>query len=47
MILENVKESSHYSEQFIRTILSRLQFRREDVHKKVKILIGGERVKQH
>ena len=44
-ILENVKESSYYSEQLIRTVLSRLQFKREDVHKKVYVLSGGERVK--
>ncbi|MBM7602398.1 macrolide transport system ATP-binding/permease protein [Metabacillus crassostreae] len=44
-ILENVKEASQYTEQFIRTVLSRLQFKREDVHKKVAMLSGGERVK--
>ncbi|MBP0724105.1 ABC-F type ribosomal protection protein [Bacillus sp. RG28] len=44
-ILENVKESSNYSEHLIRTVLSRLQFKREDVHKKVLMLSGGERVK--
>jgi macrolide transport system ATP-binding/permease protein len=44
-ILENVKETSNYTEQFIRTILSRLLFKREDVHKKVYMLSGGERVK--
>ncbi|MFD3449688.1 ribosomal protection-like ABC-F family protein [Microbacteriaceae bacterium 4G12] len=44
-ILENVKETSHYTEQFIRTILSRLLFKREDVYKKVHMLSGGERVK--
>ncbi|WP_214480533.1 ribosomal protection-like ABC-F family protein [Bacillus sp. SM2101] len=44
-ILENVKESSHYSEQFIRTVLSRLRFKRENVHNKVSMLSGGERVK--
>jgi macrolide transport system ATP-binding/permease protein len=44
-ILENVKESSQFTESFIRTVLSRLLFKREDVHKKVKLLSGGERVK--
>ncbi|MGP4082157.1 ribosomal protection-like ABC-F family protein [Pseudalkalibacillus sp. R45] len=44
-ILENVKESSLHTEQFIRTVLSRLQFKREFVHKKVKMLSGGERFK--
>lgn len=44
-ILENVKETSHYTEHFIRTILSRLLFKREEVHKKVQMLSGGERVK--
>jgi macrolide transport system ATP-binding/permease protein len=44
-ILENVKETSRYTEQFIRTILSRLLFKREDVHKQVHMLSGGERVK--
>ncbi|TYR81839.1 ABC-F type ribosomal protection protein [Priestia megaterium] len=44
-ILENIKEDSPYSESFIRTVLSRLLFKREDVHKKVHLLSGGERVK--
>lgn len=44
-ILENVAENSPYSEVFIRTILARLLFKREDVHKKVNVLSGGERVK--
>ncbi|MBM7702984.1 ribosomal protection-like ABC-F family protein [Metabacillus iocasae] len=44
-ILENVKENSRYTETFIRTVLSRLLFKREDVHKKVHMLSGGERVK--
>ncbi|OZM58390.1 ABC-F type ribosomal protection protein [Lottiidibacillus patelloidae] len=44
-ILENVKETSQYSEAFIRTVLSRLHFKREEVHIKVAMLSGGERVK--
>ncbi|WP_110112081.1 ribosomal protection-like ABC-F family protein [Bacillus sp. CGMCC 1.16541] len=44
-ILENVQKSSRYTETFIRTVLSRLLFKREDVHKKVCMLSGGERVK--
>ncbi len=44
-ILENVSENSPYSEEFIRTVLARLLFKREDVHKKVSVLSGGERVK--
>ena len=44
-ILENIKEDSPYTEQFIRTVLSRLLFKREDVYKKGEMLSGGERVK--
>lgn len=44
-ILENVQVSSKYSEQFIRTVLARLLFKREEVHKPVYLLSGGERVK--
>lgn len=44
-ILENVMEDSIHSETFVRTLLSRLLFRNDDVHKKINILSGGERVK--
>ncbi|SER81616.1 ribosomal protection-like ABC-F family protein [Salipaludibacillus aurantiacus] len=44
-ILENILESSRYSETFIRTVLARLQFKREEVFKPVWKLSGGERVK--
>ncbi|WP_413376467.1 ribosomal protection-like ABC-F family protein [Alkalihalobacillus sp. 1P02AB] len=44
-ILENVQETSDYPESFIRTVLARLLFKRDDVHKKVYMLSGGERVK--
>ncbi|SMP15000.1 ABC transporter [Laceyella tengchongensis] len=44
-ILENVRASSRYDETMIRTVLARLLFRREEVHKPVSVLSGGERVK--
>lgn len=44
-ILENVQSTSKQSETFIRIILARLHFYREDVYKKVDVLSGGERVK--
>ncbi|WP_202081180.1 ribosomal protection-like ABC-F family protein [Caldalkalibacillus salinus] len=44
-ILDNVSVQSPYSEHFIRTVLARLQFRREDVHKRIRVLSGGEKVK--
>lgn len=44
-ILDNVQVTSKYSEQFIRTVLARLLFKREEVHKPVYLLSGGERVK--
>lgn len=44
-ILENVKTTSKQDETFIRTVLARLLFFREDVYKKVGVLSGGERVK--
>ncbi|MDN4526891.1 ribosomal protection-like ABC-F family protein [Fictibacillus fluitans] len=44
-ILENVSEQSPYSKMFIRTVLARMLFKREDVHKKVSVLSGGQRVK--
>ncbi len=40
-ILENVLEETNYTEAFVRTILARLLFRREDVHKPVHVLSGG------
>ena len=39
-ILENVLEETNYTEAFVRTILARLLFRREDVHKPVHVLSG-------
>ncbi|MDQ0155701.1 Vga family ABC-F type ribosomal protection protein [Robertmurraya andreesenii] len=44
-ILENVQETSKQTETFIRIVLARLHFFREDVYKKVGVLSGGERVK--
>ncbi|NLM36136.1 MAG: ABC-F type ribosomal protection protein [Clostridiales bacterium] len=44
-LLENVMESSIQSETFVRTLLARLLFKREDLSKKVELLSGGERVK--
>ncbi|SDN31192.1 macrolide transport system ATP-binding/permease protein [Fictibacillus solisalsi] len=44
-ILENVSEQCPYSKMFVRTVLARMLFKQEDVHKKVKVLSGGERVK--
>jgi macrolide transport system ATP-binding/permease protein len=44
-ILENVMENSLYDETWVRTILARLLFKREDVFKKVEVLSGGEKMK--
>ncbi|MFC7321667.1 Vga family ABC-F type ribosomal protection protein [Halobacillus campisalis] len=44
-ILENVSAGSKQDETLIRTVLARLNFYRNDVHKLVGILSGGERVK--
>jgi pleuromutilin/lincosamide/streptogramin A transport system ATP-binding/permease protein len=44
-ILENVRSSSKQEESFMRTILARLHFFRDDVYKQVGVLSGGERVK--
>ncbi|MCM3668784.1 ABC-F type ribosomal protection protein [Mesobacillus maritimus] len=44
-IFENVRSSSVQEESFIRTVLARLHFYREDVHKPVSVLSGGERMK--
>ncbi|MCH1625254.1 Vga family ABC-F type ribosomal protection protein [Fredinandcohnia quinoae] len=44
-ILENVSSTSKQDETFIRTVLARLHFFREDVYKLVGVLSGGERVK--
>lgn len=44
-IVQNVMESSSYPESFVRTVLSRLLFKRDEVFKKVGVLSGGERGK--
>ncbi|MBW8349015.1 Vga family ABC-F type ribosomal protection protein [Bacillus sp. IITD106] len=44
-ILKNVQSTSIQEESFIRTVLARLRFFRDDVYKKVNVLSGGERVK--
>ncbi|NSL50368.1 Vga family ABC-F type ribosomal protection protein [Calidifontibacillus erzurumensis] len=44
-IIENVKISSRQNETFIRTILARMHFFRDEVYKEVQMLSGGERVK--
>lgn len=44
-ILDNVSASSKHDQALIRTVLGRLHFFRDDVHKPVQVLSGGERVK--
>jgi len=44
-ILENVKSTSLYPEDIVRTVLARLHFFGEDVYKPIEVLSGGERVK--
>jgi len=44
-ILDNVMAESVYMESFVRILLSRLLFKGDSVHKKVRVLSGGERVK--
>ncbi|MFZ7101755.1 MAG: ribosomal protection-like ABC-F family protein [Peptococcaceae bacterium] len=44
-ILENVMENSSYPETLIRIFLARLLFKGDDIHKKISVLSGGERVK--
>lgn len=44
-ILDNVMENSLYDETWVRTILARMLFKREDVFKRVEVLSGGERMK--
>lgn len=44
-VLQNAMESAIYNEQFVRTVLARLLFRRDEVHKSASYLSGGERLK--
>ena len=44
-ILENIQNSSNYDETAVRTALARLNIKNDEVHKKVSVISGGERVK--
>ncbi|MDD4801925.1 MAG: ABC-F type ribosomal protection protein [Syntrophomonas sp.] len=44
-LLQNVMENSSYDETFVRILLARLLFKKDDVMKKIASLSGGERVK--
>ncbi len=44
-IISNVMETSIKDENFVRTVLSRLLFKNEEVYKKVSALSGGEKIK--
>ncbi len=44
-ILQNAMAHSVYDETFVRTILARLLFRRDELHKSAALLSGGERLK--
>ena len=44
-VLENAMVHSLYDETFVRTILARLLFRRDEVHRSAAVLSGGERLK--
>jgi len=44
-ILENIQQSSKQNETLIRTVLARMHFWNDDVHKNVQVLSGGEKVK--
>jgi pleuromutilin/lincosamide/streptogramin A transport system ATP-binding/permease protein len=44
-IIENIMGTSHYDETTVRTVLARLNIKREDVYKQVQVTSGGERVK--
>ncbi|MFK3936928.1 ribosomal protection-like ABC-F family protein [Alkalihalobacillus sp. NPDC078783] len=44
-ILINVMEDSPYEETFVRKVLARLAFKRDDVFKNVSVLSGGERIR--
>ena len=44
-ILQNAMAHSVYDETFVRTILARLLFRRDELHKSAGLLSGGERLK--
>lgn len=44
-ILSNISKESPYNETFIRIVLSRLAFKRDEVYKKGSMLSGGERMR--
>ena len=44
-IVDNVMESSIYSENFARLLLARLLFKGNDIYKKIDVLSGGEQIK--
>ena len=44
-IFENIMKESVHPEHFVRTMLARLLFKRDDVYKKAGLLSGGERVR--
>lgn len=44
-ILENIQNTSNYDETTVRTALARLNIKNDEVHKKVSVISGGERVK--
>jgi macrolide transport system ATP-binding/permease protein len=44
-VLDSIKKESDLPEHMIRIVLGRLGIRRDDVHKKVEVLSGGERCK--
>ncbi|MFD6210040.1 ribosomal protection-like ABC-F family protein [Peribacillus sp. NPDC060253] len=44
-VLENILQDSPYNQAFVRTVLSRLAFKGNDVYKQVSLLSGGERVR--
>ncbi|WP_199616680.1 ribosomal protection-like ABC-F family protein [Paenibacillus alkalitolerans] len=44
-VLQNVMSTTNYNEMHVRTVLARTLFKREEVHKRVGDLSGGERIK--
>ncbi len=44
-ILDNIQSTSSYDETTVRTALARLNIKADEVHKKVTVISGGERVK--
>ncbi len=44
-VLENALEGSVYGQQFVRTILARLLFKRNELGKRAGVLSGGEKIK--